>query len=133
VIRGNEAYNGVAASFVNFGVIFQIRCFVAKVMSGSEVLTVEISGISDISEEEIEVHFQKRKYGGGEVNITSLKDGKAIMTIEGITPESKKRYYFMCYIIDNKVLLSMVICTVRERDMAIVSRGQTLLAQALID
>ena len=67
-------------------------------MSGGEVLTVEISGISDISEAEIEVHFQKRKYGGGEVNVTSLKDGKAIMTIEGIAPESKKQYYFMCYV-----------------------------------
>ena len=56
---------------------------------GGGQFTVEISGISDISSAEIEVHFQKRKYGGGDVTVKNLEDSKAVMTIEGITPESK--------------------------------------------
>jgi len=52
-------------------------------------LTVEISGISeDISEEELEVHFQKKKYGGGDVTVKSLEAGKATIIIEGLSPES---------------------------------------------
>ena len=58
-------------------------------MSGGGEFTVEISGISDISAAEIEVHFQKKKYGGGDVTVKNLEDGKAVMTIEGITSESK--------------------------------------------
>lgn len=58
-------------------------------MSGSRELTIEISGVTDISEDEIKVHFQKKKYGGGKVTVTSLEDDKAIITIEGITPEGK--------------------------------------------
>lgn len=58
-------------------------------MSGGGEFTVEISGISDISAAEIEVHFQKKKYGGGDVTVKDLEDGKAVMIIDGITPESK--------------------------------------------
>ena len=58
-------------------------------MSGGGEFTVEISGISDISAAEIEVHFQKKKYGGGDVTVNDLEDGKAVMIIDGITPESK--------------------------------------------
>ena len=58
-------------------------------MSSGGKLTVEISGISNISAAEIEVHFQKKKYGGGDVTIKDLEDGKAVMIIEGITPERK--------------------------------------------
>ena len=60
-----------------------------QVMSSGERFQVEISGIVDISEAEIEVHFQKKKYGGGDVTVTSLQDGKTIMIIEGISSESK--------------------------------------------
>ena len=56
---------------------------------GSGEFLVEISGISDISSAEIEVHFQKKKYGGGDVTVENMEDGKVVMTIEGITPESK--------------------------------------------
>ena len=39
---------------------------------------------------EIEVHFQKKRCGGGDaVRSKDLGDGKALITIEGITPESK--------------------------------------------
>jgi len=56
-----------------------------------EELTVEISGISeDISKDEIEVHFQKKKYGGGDVTVKTLEGGKATMIIEGLSLESKK-------------------------------------------
>ena len=58
-------------------------------MSGGGEFTVEISGISDISAAEIEVHFQKKKYGGGDVTVKDLEDGNAVMIIDGITPESK--------------------------------------------
>ena len=58
-------------------------------MSSGGKLTVEISGISDISAAEIEVHFQKKKYGGGDVTVKDLEDDKAVMIIEGITSESK--------------------------------------------
>ena len=58
-------------------------------MSSGEGFQVEISGIVDISGAEIEVHFQKKKYGGGDVTVKSLENGKAIMIIEGISPESK--------------------------------------------
>ena len=72
-------------------------------MSSGEELQIEISGITDISEAEIEVHFQKKKYGGGDVNVTRLEDDKAIMIIEGISPESKSRYKRMLE--HNKILL----------------------------
>ena len=62
-------------------------------MSSGEVFKVEISGIFDISAEEIEVHFQKKKYGGGDVTVTNLKDGKAVMIIEGIALESEINAY----------------------------------------
>lgn len=62
---------------------------------------IELSGITDISEAEIEVHFQKKKYGGGDVTVTRLEDDKAIMTIEGISAESKWHYKR----IHNKILL----------------------------
>ena len=58
-------------------------------MSIGEVFTVEISGISDISTDEIKAHFQKKKYGRGDVTITNFKDGKAVIIIEGITLESE--------------------------------------------
>ena len=58
-------------------------------MSGGGKFTVEISRISDISAAEIEVHFQEKKYGGGDVTVKDLEDGKAFMIIEGITSESK--------------------------------------------
>ena len=60
--------------------------------SRGEELQIEFSGITDISEAEIEVHFQKKKYGGGDVTVTRLEDDKAVMTIEGILPESKGHY-----------------------------------------
>ena len=62
-------------------------------MSSGEGFQVEISGIADISEAEIEVHFQKKKYGGGDVTVTSVEDDKAIMIIEGISPESENIFY----------------------------------------
>ena len=58
-------------------------------MSGGGRLTVEISGISESSISEIQAHFQKKKYGNGNVTVTSLEDGKAVMIIDGLTPESK--------------------------------------------
>ena len=58
-------------------------------MSGGGEFTVEISGISDISAAEIEAHFRKKKYGGGDVTVKNLEDGKVVMTIEGIASESK--------------------------------------------
>ena len=62
-------------------------------------LTVEISGISeDISEEELAVHFQKKKYGGGDVTVKSLEDGKATIVIEGLSPESKCRYFILIHL-----------------------------------
>ena len=67
-------------------------------MSSGEVFTVEISGISDISAKEIEVHFQKRKYGGGDVTVTNLKDGKAVMIIEGIALESEIKKYIETHV-----------------------------------
>ena len=58
-------------------------------MSGGGRLTVEISGIAESSISEIQAHFQKKKYGKGNVTVTSLEDGKAVMIIDGLTPESK--------------------------------------------
>jgi len=59
-------------------------------ISGIEAdLTLKISGIpEDISKEEIEVHFQKKKHGGGDVTVNSLEAGKATIVIEGLSPES---------------------------------------------
>ena len=58
-------------------------------MSSGGEFTVEISGISDVPAAKIEVYFQEKKYGGGDVTVKDIKDGKAVMTIEGITSESK--------------------------------------------
>ena len=67
----------------------QVTFRLLSMMSGGGRFTVEISGISESSISEIQAHFQKKKYGEGEVTVTSLEDGKAVMVIEGLTPESK--------------------------------------------
>ena len=79
----------------------------AIVMSSAEKIQIEISGIN-VSKAELEVYFQERKcdYGTGEVTVTILEDRRAIITIEGITQESKGKLTYRSVANSNKLRIS---------------------------